>query len=225
MLNLYRSLLFVHIAFGTVGLVAFWFPIASKKGQRLHRKAGRIFLRCAYVVPGTAIAIATVTIADPFGTHPEDRPSSSTEVAATATAMRISSVFLAYLALVTLASVHHGVRAMETKSNPAAIKTRFHTGLNALAVASSLLVLVLGLTFGSPALLALSPLGIYVGARALRYGRRPRKQRMSHWYEHMGSMIGGGIAFYTAFIVTGVQRFCLFRVGDCWGYCPGYFPE
>jgi hypothetical protein len=29
---------------------------------------------------------------------------------------------------------------------------------------------------------------------------------MAWWYEHMGAMLGGGIAFHTAFLVLGLQR-------------------
>ena len=49
----------------------------------------------------------------------------------------------------------------------------------------------------------LSPLGLYVGLKELRYARRPKASRMSLWYENMGAMIGGGIGFHTAFLVSG----------------------
>ncbi len=36
---------------------------------------------------------------------------------------------------------------------------------------------------------------------------------MAHWYEHMGAMIGGGIAFHTALAVFGIQRFIQYSFG------------
>ena len=40
----------------------------------------------------------------------------------------------------------------------------------------------------------------------LQFARKPYPTPMAWWYEHMGSMIGGGIAFHTAFLVLGAGR-------------------
>jgi hypothetical protein len=42
-----------------------------------------------------------------------------------------------------------------------------------------------------------------IGARNLRYFLRRPETRMDWWYTHLGSMIGTGIAGYTAFLVFG----------------------
>ncbi|MGQ0678927.1 MAG: hypothetical protein ACT4OM_04600 [Actinomycetota bacterium] len=224
MLSTYRTLLAVHVAFGFLGLVAFWFPIFSKKGRTMHKRAGSVFLWSGYVVATTAIAVASLTIVDPFGTHPQERPADPADVPAAQAAARSFSLFLAYLGVITLASIHHGVRAMQTKKEPGAMRTPFHTIVNGSAVAASAVVLAAGIATGEVPLIALSPLGIAVGLPALRYARRPRSSRMAHWYEHMGAMIGGGIAFHTAFAVFGVQRFIQYESDGFVGILPWILP-
>jgi hypothetical protein len=64
----------------------------------------------------------------------------------------------------------------------------------------------LGIARGEPVFAALSPIGVLVGAGQLQFARRPYPTPMAWWYEHMGAMIGGGIAFHTAFLVLGAGR-------------------
>ena len=47
---------------------------------------------------------------------------------------------------------------------------------------------------------------------------------MVHWYEHLGSMLGGGIAFHTAFAVFGIQRFIDYDLSGIVGLLPWIAP-
>jgi hypothetical protein len=67
-------------------------------------------------------------------------------------------------------------------------------------------VVGLGIWYRQPILLALSPIGILGGVASLKYARLPTPSRMSWWYEHMGGMLGTGVAFHTAFLVFGARR-------------------
>lgn len=210
MYDLYRTILFVHVALGFFGLLAFWVPIFMPKGGTAHIRAGKVFLYSAYIVGTTAFAIALLTLISPFGTHPDARPDNPADLPAVLSEIRLLEAFLAYLAIVTVATVHHGVRVMQEKGDPTQIRTPFHTAINALAILAGIGSLLFGLTFdhfGRWIFIALSPVGVLVGLGALRYARRPKLSRMAHWYEHLSAMIVGGIAFHTAFVVFGVQRF------------------
>ena len=44
---------------------------------------------------------------------------------------------------------------------------------------------------------------------------------MAWWYEHMGSMLGGGIAFHTAFLVLGAGRLFGLRLDGPAAVCRG----
>ena len=67
-------------------------------------------------------------------------------------------------------------------------------------------MIVLAAVAREPVFAALSPIGFLVGRGNLRFARQPYVSRMAWWYEHMGSMLGGGIAFHTAFLVVGAGR-------------------
>jgi hypothetical protein len=208
--------------------VAFWFPVFTPKGGRVHVRAGKVFLICAYVVAGTALSIALLTLASPFGTHPEARPADTARVDAALTQLRFLEAFLGYLAIVTFATVWHGVRVMRTRRERTPLRTPLHTAVGVIAILAGAGVLVLGLTFDQEArwiLLALSPIGFLVGSGMLRYARGERKERMAHWYEHLGSMLGGGIAFHTAFAVFGIQRFVDYDLSGVVGLLPWILPS
>ena len=227
MYPLYKSLLFVHVAFGFFGLIAFWIPIFAPKGRGLHVRAGKVFLFSAYIVTVSAFTVAALSFLSPFGTHPELRVADPVELAAAMAELRMIEAFLAYLAIITLASVHHGVRAMQNRRDPTAIATPFHTTVNGLSILAGLGMLVLGLTSSSDArwiFVALSPIGVIGGRSALRYARRPKDEPMAHWFEHMGGMIGGGIAFHTAFAVFGIQRFIEYSLAGWLGILPWVTP-
>lgn len=224
--ELYVNILVAHVAAGFIGLVAFWFPAFAQKGGPLHVRMGRLFEYCAYFVAATALVIALLTLASPFGTHPEARPADPSQIPAALAELRFFEAFLGYLAVITFATVYHGVRVMKTKREPEALRTPFHTATGVISMAAGAGVLILGLTFDSGGrwiLLALSPIGLLVGLGMLRYARRP-KGRMEHWYEHLGGMIGGGIAFHTAFAVFGIQRFIDYSLEGILGYLPWILP-
>lgn len=207
----------LHIALGFVGLVAFWFPIFTRKGSRFHKSAGRVFVWCAYAVTVSA-AYSSVYYLSRFaaeGRSPADDPNVG------------FLVFLAYLALVTFAGVRHGVVVARTKKDRAAADTGFHRALAWASIVGS--VVVVGFAVGfwgpvSPVLLALSPIGIVGGRGMLRYvSSRPMIDR-AWFYEHMGAMIGSGIAFHTAFAVFGSRNLFDVHLVGIWGFLPWILP-
>lgn len=123
------------------------------------------------------------------------------------------ALFLGYLGVATFAAVRQSVRAVQTRHRPEALRTPFQLALAWLSIGGSVAVILFALTLwsdASPILLALSPVGIFTGTRMLNLMRNPGAEHMDWFYSHMGSMLGGGIAFHTAFAVFGLQRI--------WGY-------
>jgi hypothetical protein len=70
----------------------------------------------------------------------------------------------------------------------------------------------LGIIARQPLFLFMSPIGFLIGFGNLQFARRPYPTPMAWWYEHMGSMLGGGIAFHTAFLVLGAGRLFGFQL-------------
>ena len=84
-------------------------------------------------------------------------------------------------------------------------------------------MVVLGFATGRIVFLALSPIGFLIGLGNLGFARTPYPTPMTWWYEHMRSMIGGGVAFHTAFFVLGAGRLLGISM-DGWGVLPWLLP-
>src|SRR4026209_336873 len=102
MVQLYRLVLSIHVVAGITGLAAFWTPAIARKGQRTHVRVGRIFYNATALIALTGLAMGALIVAAPTPGHP-----------------LLLAPFLAYLVLITFAPVHHGVRVLETRGEPA----------------------------------------------------------------------------------------------------------
>lgn len=206
MASLFQSLRWVHIVAGSIALILFWIPAIAPKGGRLHIRAGWFYVVCMSVVVLTAFTMSGLAFTIPLTIRRIARPPSPAELADFLRNQRIFATFLAYLAGVTLASGWQGIWAVESKREPRKMRTPFSVALNAAIILGGLLVLVLGIRYGSGPLIGLSPIGPLIGANNLRYLLRGPQTRMHWWYAHLGSMIGTAIAGYTAFLVFGGAR-------------------
>ena len=215
---LFDVLIWVHIATGFVGLAAFWIPVFARKGGRAHVQAGRVYAYCAYVVTLSAVtASAGRILSFQFqGIGFADRP-----------ALYGFAVFLGYLGLVTFATVRQAMRVVATRRAPETLRTPFHEALGWASIAGSIVVIAVALgawTDSSPILLGLSPIGLFTGSSMLRLMRNPGAQHMGWFYSHLGSMLGGGIAFHTAFIVFGAQRLWAYELAGPLAIVPWILP-
>jgi hypothetical protein len=98
------------------------------------------------------------------------------------------------------------MRVLETRGAPEQMRTPFHTALAVGAIVAAGGMVLLAVAAREPLFAALSPIGVLVGRGNLRFARQPYASPMSWWYEHMGSMLGGGVAFHTAFFVLAAGR-------------------
>lgn len=215
---LLQALIFAHVATGFVGLAAFWVPVFARKGGRTHVRAGRVYVYCAYVVTLSAVTVAAGRIVSyqVEGIRLADQPD-----------LYGISLFLGYLGLVTFATVRQGIRALATRRAPETLRTPFHESLGWASVASSVALIVFALavpSYVTPILLGLSPIGLFTGRNMLRLMRNPGAERMGWFYSHLGSMIGGGIAFHTAFAVFGVQRLWAYELAGPFAVVPWILP-
>jgi hypothetical protein len=204
--SVFQSLRWVHIAAGSIALILFWIPAIAAKGGKTHIRAGWFYVVCMSVVVVTALAMSGLAFTIPLAIRQISRPLSPAELSDFLRSQRVFAAFLAYLAGITLASGWQGIWAIETKREPKAMRTPFSLALNVAVIVGGLTVLVLGIMYRSGPLIGLSPIGPLIGVGNLRYLLRGPQSRMHWWYEHLGSMIGTGIAGYTAFLVFGGSR-------------------
>jgi hypothetical protein len=206
MASLFQWLRWMHVGAGGLALILFWIPAIARKGGRTHIRAGWFYVACMSVVVVTALAMSELAFTIPLTVRRIARPLSTAELSDFLRGQRLSATFLAYLAGLTLAAGWQGIWAVETKREPKAMRTLFSLALNVVVLLAGLTVLVLGIKYRSGPLIGLSPIGPLIGAGNLRYLLRGPQSRMHWWYEHLGSMIGTGIAGYTAFLVFGGAR-------------------
>ena len=215
---LFDVLVLAHVATGFVGLAAFWVPVFARKGGRTHVRAGRVYVYCAYVVTLSAVTAAAGRIVSyqVQGIGLADQPE-----------LYGISLFLGYLGLTTFATVRQGIRTLATRRAPETLRTPVHEALAWASIGSSVAVIAFAFAAWSevsPILLGLSPIGLFTGRNMLRLMRNPRAQHMGWFYSHLGSMLGGGIAFHTAFAVFGVQRLWAYDLGGPLAVVPWILP-
>ncbi len=215
---LFDILIGLHIATGFVGLAAFWIPVFARKGGRAHVQAGRVFTCCAYVVTLSAVTASAGRIVSfqVQGIGFVDRPD-----------LYGFALFLGYLGLVTFATVRQAMRVVATRRAPETLRTPLHEALGWASIAGSAAVIAFALGVWSdisPILLGLSPIGLFTGSGMLRLMRNPRAHHMGWFYSHLGSMLGGGIAFHTAFVVFGAQRLWAYELAGPLAIVPWILP-
>ncbi len=187
----------LHIGAGFVGLAAFWLPLFAKKGGRVHKTAGNVFKYCAYIVLAAAVAGLAVYFA---------------QAAAAGVAWNDPQlaflIFLSYLTYVTYLSLHQGLQVLSAKRDLSSLNSPWNRLLAFGAIGLSVAIVAYAVSFrpsNQILLFALSPLGILGGLGVLTTIRGQRPESKAWFYEHMGNMIGCGIAFHTAFAVFGSQ--------------------
>jgi hypothetical protein len=203
MFELFQGLRGTHIAFGSVALVLFWIPAFTKKGGRTHVRAGWAYVCCMAAVVVTAFSLSGLAFTFPLQVRHFSHVLSTEEAARVVRSSRESAFFLAYLAGVTLAAGWQGIGALRTRRDPRSLRTPFTLGLNAAVVLAAVVSLGLGIREHISVFVAMSPVGFLVSGGNLSYLLKGSQTKMHWWYEHLSSMIGTGIAGYTAFLAFG----------------------
>lgn len=208
---------YAHVIAGACGLLLFWLPIFSRKGAPLHRRAGRYFLFCVYVIGLTSL----VSVGLRLGTELMQGRSPS--------AMPLFGflVLLAYLGVTVLVSAWYMRHVLRHKTALQGLRRPMAWALVAVSAASSVVLLAVAIGLPSSAnvlLYALSPLGLINSWTMRRHLRQPEREPRAWFFEHMGHGIGLGIAFHAAFFVFGARTvFDQWLVGF-WGVLPWLAP-
>lgn len=208
---------YTHIVLGFVGLTAFWFPVFARKGAKLHRRAGKVFVWSGYGVAASAAGSCAMLAAIILGRGLVDHNRENLA----------SIAFLAYLALVTFVILRHSMRVLKSKKDPAAIDMPLDRALAWSAITASLGVISFALfwpTAWTPILLALSPVGLSTGWGIQRYLAGAVASPKAWLYEHLRATLGAGIAFHTAFAVFGLRRLFDYPAAGFAGMLPWILP-
>lgn len=183
--------LVIHIAAGFIALVLFWIPIVTKKGGKIHNRAGWLFVIAMSIVSITAFILSYIRLFVESGRTLE---------------ADAFSYFLVFIAILSGATAWHGMRVLRYKNRKNVHRNPIDLGVSFLLFGSGLITSIFGFIHGFPLISYFPIIGIFLGGGQLYYWLTPQATRM-HWiYEHLGSMIGCSIATITAFTVFGVPQ-------------------
>lgn len=198
MYTLFKLLVALHITTGTVGLVAFWAPVLSKKGNAFHQRWGRIFVASMLSTGTIAMLISLVTLAAPLETHP-DIPD----------VVLVTAVFgwmMLYLGLLTVNLAWYGLLAVRNRRDHGANRSPLNLTLQALLLAASVNCLWQGWQTGLWLMIGISTIGFATVATNGWFLARRAPGAQAWQREHVKALIGAGISVYTAFSAFGAVR-------------------
>lgn len=193
----------LHFLAGAMALAAFWLPALSRKGGTLHRRAGTVYVWAMWIIVATALPLS---------------------LRALLLGQWVIGSFLGYLVVITATALYLGIRALRTRrQQPAYLDGRYRL-LAWLNLASGALILGLGLLHQVWLLAGFSLIGLLSGIDMLRTLRTPPSDPRYWLREHLGGMIGTGMAAHVAFLNFGAMRLIPgFDLGG-WGMLAWFVP-
>lgn len=194
------GLVFLHVMTGAVALVSFWVPLMVAKGKRAHRVTGRVFAISMVCCGILAMILASFHLTSPSwvdGT-PETR-------------LQLGWMML-YLGLLAVVLVLFGLKTVRNKGRHHLYKTTWILFLHSALAALALWVFWLGWSHRELLLIGVAFIAFLMVPGNIRFILRkplvgPGKLRREWLYQHFTSMIGAGIAGYSAFLSFGAAMY------------------
>jgi hypothetical protein len=184
--SLYRIIVNLHIAAGTVALISFWTAGFARKARGgLHVKAGSIYLAAMRGILITAVPMALMAFA-------KNQPAKGT--------------FLLYLVVIVATTVSSAPRAVRLKADFDAYRGgSFRFFAYALPL-SALAAFTFGIVNHVSLLWGFSIVGFAVAWDMQRTLRRAIPEPGWWLRQHYGAMLGNGIGTHIAFLSIGLSR-------------------
>lgn len=202
----YAANLTTHIVAGTVGLVSMFLPLLARKGSRLHRRAGWVFVAAMGLVSVTGLVIAAAWLLDPLSTRPPGRVLDPEQQERYVEMLRTMGLFFAFIGVIVGSSLWQGIVALRQRRGGITWGNPVDRGLAWLTVGLGSVLLVVGALELNPVLIGFGILGVVSGVSDIRFYRREVHERGAWLYRHLQAMLGGATAATTAFAVQFVGR-------------------
>jgi len=198
-MTLFHALVVLHVVTGAVGLTAFWGPIVTKKGARLHRKWGRAACYGFLGAGALAIAMALLSLYGPVYRHPE--------VTDRALYEGLFGWMMLYLGTLTIGFVDYGLAVVKHSRDRRALRAVRYQAVIAAVIASGAWCGIYGWQVRHPLMVLVAVIGIVSMLIQQLYIWRPAEPlRTTYIGEHFRALIGMGISAYTAFLSVGLIR-------------------
>jgi phosphoglycerol transferase MdoB-like AlkP superfamily enzyme len=198
-MTLFHALVLLHVATGAVGLTAFWGPIVTKKGAKLHRTWGRAACYGFLGAGALAIAMAFLSLYGPEHRHPEVTDRTLFD--------GLFGWMMLYLGTLTIGFVDYGLAVVKHSRDRRALRSPRYQVVIAAVVLTGAWCGYFGWQVGHPLMMLVAFIGIAAMLIQQRYiWRESDPPRGTHIGEHFRALIGMGISAYTAFLSVGLIR-------------------
>lgn len=184
----YRIALFLHLASGTVALLAFWTAALLRKGSPRHRRAGQVFLLAMLGVLASGVPLVS---------------------ALTDRGQPVTALFLGFLIVLVSHSSWVAWRAIRDRGAPRRFYGPVYWTLASLCAVGGAATVALGIETGAIILQAFGGVGLLAAYGSVRSWQRWRSgQATANWWvkEHYGAILGNGVATHIAFLSIGLRN-------------------
>ncbi len=197
-MHFFEVLVVAHVIAGAVGLVAFWVPIATRKGAGVHRRGGR-WATFGFIAAGAlAIAMAIYSLVD-TNRHPE--------IADRALYEGLFGWMMLYLGMLTIGFADYGLAVVRHRARREALRGARYQMVMLAVVASGAWCGLFGWRVSDPLMMLVAFIGIIAMAlQQVFIWRAAAPPRQAYVGEHFRALIGMGISAYTAFLSVGLIR-------------------
>lgn len=206
MSTIHSALLYLHIILGVICLVLFWLPVICQKGSKLHNLSGRVYYYMMLFIAASGVIMSSMVLIDPIAVYVTGNPLPAEAVAAFEQQRRHFSAFLLLLSLLTWVTIRHAYAVLEAKAELQQLK-RLSLVLPIICLfVCSVYVFWLGWQSGTVLFMIFAGVGLVNALAFARYSFQKQVAARQWIIEHFSSMIGSGIALYTAFFAAGGRR-------------------
>jgi len=197
-MHLFETLVVAHVIAGTIGLVAFWVPIATRKGAPRHRRGGRWAVWGLIAAGALAIAMAIYSLID-TSRHPE--------IADRALYEGLFGWMMLYLGTLTIGFADYGLAVVRHRARREALRAVRYQLVMLAVVMTGAWCGIFGWRVGDPLMVLVAVIGIVSMLMQQVFIWRPAAlSRQAYVGEHFRALIGMGISAYTAFLSVGLIR-------------------
>lgn len=207
MLIIHQFALYLHVIVGAFALLLFWVPIFTRKGNRDHKRFGRLFSYAMYTIAFSGLVMSSLDLLFPLVTHASHLSLEGLDAERAQAEIRTFGLFLFSLSVLVLASTRHGWLTILYRENRDPLRHPLHIVLNGALIAVGAVLISTGFKQESALFIIFGVLQTVSGLSNLRYIFRKELRPKEWWIQHLSGLIGSGIGAYTAFAVFGGRRF------------------
>ena len=203
---LHSVLLYIHIGLGSMALLLYWLPVISKKGSRLHIRAGQVFYYFMLTVSASGMLMSLLGLFDPVGIYAAGKALTEAQLQRMLVWRIPFSQFLLLLSLLTWVTVRHAIGVLKARDDRTMLRKLSYQGPVWLMFPTATYVMFQGIQIGMSLLIIFSIVSLITAVNITRYAYKAQIAPRAWIIEHFSAMVGSGIAVYTAFFAAGGRR-------------------